>query len=217
VSPRPQIEHIRKPQILAAAAEVIAERGIAATRIADVAEQAGTSPPAILYWFDSKDELLVEALGFAEERFYESVTERIEALTSPGERLRLLIEASAEAHDWTLWMELWTSALRDGSSRVARQTLDDRWRAEIARHVAAGQRSGEFDGGRDPERVATILGALLDGLAVQATLADPGMPPERMLEVSLEIAEHLLGAELPESDPDQTGRGPEVLAEGERP
>ena len=50
MSPRPQIEHIRRPQLLDAAAGVIAERGIASTRIADVAERAGTSPPAVLYW-----------------------------------------------------------------------------------------------------------------------------------------------------------------------
>jgi DNA-binding transcriptional regulator YbjK len=35
--PRPQIDHIRRPQLLAAAAEVIVDRGVAATRIADVA------------------------------------------------------------------------------------------------------------------------------------------------------------------------------------
>ena len=35
MSPRPSIDHIRRPQILAAAAEVIAERGVAGTRIAD--------------------------------------------------------------------------------------------------------------------------------------------------------------------------------------
>jgi len=49
MSPRPQIDHIRKPQLLGAAAEVISERGVEGTRIADVAERAGTSPPAVLY------------------------------------------------------------------------------------------------------------------------------------------------------------------------
>jgi AcrR family transcriptional regulator len=49
VSPRPQIDHVRRPQILAAAAEVIAERGLAKTRIADVAERAETSSPAVIY------------------------------------------------------------------------------------------------------------------------------------------------------------------------
>lgn len=197
MSPRPQIEHIRKPQILAAAAEVIAERGIAATRIADVAERAGTSPPAVLYWFESKDRLLVEALDFAEQRFYDELSGRLEALATPGQRLRQLIEAAADAHDWTLWMEMWTWALRDGTSREARRSLDERWRGEIERQVATGQELGEFDDADAPERVAMILAALIDGLAVQATLHDPSMSPERMLELSLEIAERLVGSELP--------------------
>jgi AcrR family transcriptional regulator len=34
---------------------VIADRGLASTRIADVAERAGTSAPAVLYWFENKD------------------------------------------------------------------------------------------------------------------------------------------------------------------
>ena len=46
---------------------MIAERGVAATRIADVAERAGTSPPAVLYWFETQDELLAEALTLDEE------------------------------------------------------------------------------------------------------------------------------------------------------
>ena len=62
MSPRPAIDHIRKPQILRAAAEVITERGLTATRIADIAERAGTSPPAVLYWFESREQLLTEAL-----------------------------------------------------------------------------------------------------------------------------------------------------------
>ena len=63
MSPRPQIDHIRKPQLLAAAAEVISERGVEATRIADVAERAGTSPAAVLYWFESRDELVDKICG----------------------------------------------------------------------------------------------------------------------------------------------------------
>ena len=59
--PRPQIDHIRKPQLLAAAAEVISERGLSATRVADVAEQAGAARRPSSTWFRSKDELLTSA------------------------------------------------------------------------------------------------------------------------------------------------------------
>jgi AcrR family transcriptional regulator len=191
VSPRPQIDHIRKPQILGAAAEVIAERGIAATRIADVAERAGTSAPAILYWFDTKDDLLAEALTYEEERFSAEITDRLAALDGPDERLRLLIEESAEGNDWKLWMELWTQALRDGGARRARRELDERWRAMIEEIVAEGQEAGVF-GGPEPAGAAAVLASLIDGLAVQRTLDDPEMPRERMAQLALTTAERLL-------------------------
>ena len=87
MSPRPQIDHIRKPQLLAAAAEVIAERGLAATRIADVAERAGTSSAGVLYWFESRDELLAEALSSAERSFHDELAARLEPLEDPRARL----------------------------------------------------------------------------------------------------------------------------------
>ena len=195
MSPRPQIDHVRRPQLLEAAAGVIAERGIASTRIADIAERAGTSSPAILYWFESKDELLAEALTVEEERFYRQLTDRMEELQSPRDKLRLMLESSAEEYDWTLWMELWTRALRDRSTLAARRRLDDRWRAQIAEVIRQGQRAGEF-GDADPEEVAVVLASLIDGLAVQVTLGDPAVSPERMLARSLEIAERLLQADL---------------------
>jgi AcrR family transcriptional regulator len=207
VSPRPQIDHIRRPQILEAAAQVIRERGIGAARIADVADRAGTSGPAILYWFDSKDELLGEALSFAEDRFYEDLTGRLADLEDPAERLRTLIEASVDDYDWTLWMELWTRALRDQGTAERRQHLDDRWREEIIREVRAGQARGLFATEDGPERVAVLLSSLLDGLAVQATLGDAAVQPARMRELTVEIAERLLGAELPAIDLEAASNG----------
>jgi AcrR family transcriptional regulator len=196
LSPRPQIDHIRKPQILAAAAEVIAERGLAATRIADVAERAGTSASAVLYWFGSKDELLSNALTVDEDRFYDDVTERLATLDHPGARLRVLIEAYAAEYDVTLWMELWDRALRDHGAAVARQRLDDRWRDQIAEVIRAGQHLGEF-AGVDGDDTAAIIASLLDGLAVQVTVGDPGFQPERMRDLAVKAAEVILDCELP--------------------
>jgi AcrR family transcriptional regulator len=206
VSPRPQIDHLRRPQLLEAAAGVIAERGIASTRIADVAERAGTSPPAVLYWFPTKDELLAEALTIEDERFYHELTEKMGALARPRDRLRLILETSAEGYDWTLWMELWTRALRDRSTRAARRRLDDRWRDQIADVVREGQEAGEF-GDADPEVVAVVLASLIDGLAVQVTLGDPSVSKERMLAHIVEIAERLLDADLGSGGAEPAGAG----------
>jgi AcrR family transcriptional regulator len=196
MSPRPQIDHIRKPQLLAAAAEVIAERGIAATRISDVAERAGTSSPAVLYWFGSKEELLSEALTWEEDRFYAELTGRLAELLTPSERMALLIDACSTGGGWTLWMELWSRALRDPGVAEARGALDKRWRAVIAEIVEEGIAAGEF-ADRDAGEVAWTLAALLDGLAVQVTLEDPEMPPERMTVIARRVAEAELGSVLP--------------------
>ena len=59
--------------MLAAAAQLIAERGFSDTRIADVAARVGASPALVIYYFGTKDSLLTEALRFSERAFYVNV------------------------------------------------------------------------------------------------------------------------------------------------
>jgi AcrR family transcriptional regulator len=176
VSPRPSTAHLRRPAILTAAAEVISERGVQNTRISDVAERAGTSAPGVLYWFPTKDELLVEALQFADDRFYESLTRELEGLGSATARLSRLIDLWPAEGDGetTLWMELWVRALRDPQLAKTRERLDRRWRDAIADIVRDGQASGEF-GPADADDLALLLGALMDGFAIQLALGDPAV------------------------------------------
>lgn len=200
MSPRPQIDHIRRPQLLAAAAEVIAERGFAATRIADVAERAGVSPSTLLYWFDSRDALLAEALAQAERSFHDEMAVALERIDDPGLKLVTLIDCSIGGDDdWALWMELWTLALHDFGMRGVRQRLDDLWRGQICEVIAEGQERGAF-AGPDPERSALELAALVDGLAVQVALGDRRVSAELMRSTCLEVAERLLEVELPASE-----------------
>jgi AcrR family transcriptional regulator len=175
---------------------VIAERGLAATRIADVAERAGTSAAAVLYWFDNKDVLLAEALTYDEDRFDAALEGRLATLTSPAAKLVALIEASAHDYEWQLWVELWARSLQDAGSANARQELDERWRELLADLVREGKAAGEF-GDCDPEDAALALAALIDGLSLQMTLRDPAFTPTRVFEICITSAERLLGARLP--------------------
>src|SRR4051794_10522738 len=195
MSPRPQIDHVRRPQILAAAAEVIAERGLAKTRIADVAERAETSSPAVLYWFGTKNKLLTAALTEDERLFDERMAERLESLDSPSAKLRGVFEICAEDADWTLWLELWTRALHDEPMRETERQGESRWRAMLTEVIEEGRRSGEFITD-SAENAALAIGAMIDGLAVQVTINDPATTRERMLEVCLSSAETLLHADL---------------------
>jgi AcrR family transcriptional regulator len=197
VSPRPRLDHVRRPELLAAAASVIRERGLENARVADVAEEAGTSGPSVLYYFASKAELLTEALTTAEERFYEDFTVELDAIESARERLVHTVESMTGEGDYdaALWMELWARALRDSELAATRADLDARWRRTIEGVVRYGQERGEF-GPADPNEFAVMLGALLDGLAVQIALRDKEVKPDRVRELAVRLAERELGCEL---------------------
>jgi AcrR family transcriptional regulator len=196
MSPRPTTGHVRRPAILKAAAEVIAERGVIGTRIADVAERAGTSAPGVLYWFATKDELLTEALAFADERFYAELNGRLAEDEGARARLARLIHLWPADGDGetVLWMELWVRALRDPAVNATRAALDARWREAIAGVVRDGQAAGEFGEG-DPEAFALTLGALMDGFAIQLALRDPAVTPECVREHCMALVEERLGLE----------------------
>ncbi len=190
--PRPRLDHVRKAQILTAAAAVMSERGYANTRVVDIAKAAGTSPAAVLYWFEGKDQLLAQALRLREQEFHDSFTVAAQSEVTAGERLRVLVEAMLYHYDWALWMELCVLALRDESAAAERDRMDRRWRAVVRNVVREGQERGEFIEG-DPEDTMMVLAALLDGLAPLLALKAKGVTRERVEKVWLTEASRLLG------------------------
>jgi AcrR family transcriptional regulator len=198
--PRPKVEHLRKPQIISAAADVLYERGLFDTRIGDIAERAGTSAPTILYYFESKDRLLEEAVDQTDRDFYERLTEGQAQRVGAVEKLVHLIEETslgpAGLSDWTLWMEMWVRARRDPAVRNTYFRLDRRQRKLIADIVREGQAAGDFERDVDPDEFALALSGLMDGLGVQVTLGQPDVTAERMVARCLAIASAELGCEL---------------------
>jgi AcrR family transcriptional regulator len=190
--PRPRLDHVRKAQILSAAADVLSQRGYANTRVVDIAKAAGTSPAAILYWFDGKDGLLAQALVLREQEFHDRYTVKIDTTESAGDQLRILIEAMLHHYDWGLWMELTVQALRDAASAAERDRIDRRWRAALRAVIRTGQQSGEFQGD-DPDEIMFVLAALLDGMAPLLAVKAKGVTAERVERTWLAEAGRLLG------------------------
>ena len=198
----------RHQEILAAAARVITERGLAETRISDIAEQAGVSPGLILYYFDSKDRLLAEALTFANDQFYLRTSREIRRLPSAKDQLRRLVDLSVPGYlqefgrldEWALWIEVWVRALRDAEMAKDREVLDERWRSQIAEIVRAGRQTGEFTSTEDVDELALRLACLIDGLAIQVVMNDSKVTPERMHRACMQVAANELGFRLESSD-----------------
>jgi AcrR family transcriptional regulator len=195
----------RHQEILDAAARVITDRGLAETRIQDIAERCGVSPGLILYYFDSKDRLLVEALTHANDQFYLRLSRELRRMPSATEQLARVIELSVPGllpeferlDEWALWLEIWVRALRDPAMAKEREVLDRRWRQSLADIVRSGRERGEFPSdGLDADELGLQIGAVIDGLAVQVLLNDTVLTPRRMQEVCMDVAARLIGFEL---------------------
>jgi AcrR family transcriptional regulator len=192
----------RREQMLRAALEVIVERGYPDTRIADVAERAGTSPALVIYYFKTKDQLLTEAIRLSEDTWYATGTSRVAAIGTAAGRLEELVAMSClpEADDdpdapntsWLLWLDLWTQAARHPEVAGVRRKFDERWRDTITSLVVEGQESGEF-GPVNPADFAVALSALLDGFAIQIALEDPIVDAGRAYELTMRFAAMELG------------------------
>jgi AcrR family transcriptional regulator len=193
------VADVRRDQMLAAAATLIAERGFGDTRIADVATRVGASPALVIYYFGTKDSLLTEALRWSERSFYDATEEMLRSTPKLRDRLELLVEwtlvpdkQTALTGDWGLWFDLWAQAFRHPEVKKDRAELDAQWRDLIVRVVQAGVDAGEI-GKVDVETFAIMWGSLLDGLVVQVALDDPVVDVDRACKIAMSVASKELG------------------------
>ena len=192
-SPRPLRHPARPAEILDAACRAIVERGFAQTRVADVAEAAGTSTGTIHYYFDSREDVLVEALRWASERLFARLTAPAEAsaLARLGRLLELAIpypHPKERRDEYVLWLETWTLVLHDRRRMRALEDLSLRWRGFFSEAVEAGAADGTFRPVNEAGVVAERLVAMVDGLGFEAAIGYPWATAERMRALLLEFA-----------------------------
>ena len=193
-APATEQNEARRVEMLRAAAELICERGFGDTRIADVAKRAGVSSALVIYYFGTRDRLLVDALRYSEESFYEAAEQMLAEVPSLRERLSLLIQWTCvpEGSDeipgaWGLWFDLWAQAFRHDEIKAGRAELDSRWRAMIIDALDSSGLSA-----RDKRMFALEFSALLDGLSIQVALEDPEVDSDLAYDIAMRFAEREL-------------------------
>ena len=194
-APATESNEARRIQMLRAATELICERGFSETRISDVAKRAGVSSALVIYYFGTRDRLLVDALRFSEEAFYEAAEAMLAEVSSVRERISLLIEWTCiPSRDgeipgaWGLWFDLWVQAFRHEQVKAGRVERDARWRRMIVDAVE----SAELDTDVHPSMFALEFAALLDGLSIQVALEDPEVDSKVAYDIAMRFAEREL-------------------------
>ncbi len=176
----------REALIVAAAIEVIAERGLPYTRISDVAARAGMTPGHVSYYFPSKNDLLMRAIEESEAGLVDELLATLSRVRDPWRRLDRLVELSVATGPgdpgWVLWFQVWLEGALDDTVARGHDALGARWRAVLGDVVDYGVQRGAFR----PvvvDEVADIVSAAVDGLSIQLTLGADGMSRARLLSL----------------------------------
>jgi len=186
----------RREALVRAAIDVIGERGLSGTRVADIGERAGISPGHVLYYFEGKSEIFTLALRTIEDDLRADALAAFEQRASAAERWRWLIERSAPAGPGDprlmLWLQAWEQAPRDPDVAVVLAELERGWLGLLSEVVEYGRGTGEFrlDDAAD---FAVRFAALMDGLTIQVVVGLGTLDRERMLEICVRVSRAELG------------------------
>lgn len=189
--PRAESQARTRERLLAAAAELFAERGVNGASVEQIAERAGYSRGAFYGNFAGKPELIATLL---EERTAQEYAE-IRAIGAGPDPVDALREwhrrRTAAESDWlTLRLELLLYAVREQGP--VRDQVRTRERFARDAHSEGLRRQADPNPPADLTQLALIVHALEDGLLIQRAIDPDAVPPEAIVDAYLRITRALL-------------------------
>jgi AcrR family transcriptional regulator len=183
-----EVDHAaRRRELADAACRVIARNGLAATTLADVAEESGWSIGSIRHYFPNKDELIAAALWRVGER----VDDRIRLRTAGGMTVKDLRTAAVELlpldvesrEDSVVYLAFVAQAAVVPALAGAAEGAAQRLQEPLAARIEHAVQAGELPGRLDAEQEAARLRLLLDGLRLQLLTTPRHTPAKWALAV----------------------------------
>jgi AcrR family transcriptional regulator len=181
-----------RERILQASIDLITEAGIDRVRLAEIARRAGMSSGQLMYYFSSKEHILLEALAWRE---HEETARRRIALPDAAvgwPRLELFVDlylpSGLADPVWILWMEAWARAPHSAEVSQFLDQLMRPWREDLAEIVEQGIGSGAFRPRDQVDDFPIRLCAVLDGLSVLHLRQMPHLSRARLIELAMSSA-----------------------------
>src|SRR5436190_12205953 len=164
---RPRDQAHRRRQLVSATNELVARKGMAGVRLRDVAEHAGLTPGAVLYYYDGLDELFFSAYEAGIHRYCEEREEAIADLSGPiaqlATALRLGVPSGPDDVESRLLYEFEAVAFR---SEACAQLMSDYVERQVDMYeeiLSDGVENGEFAIDGDLRAAARVIVAMEDG------------------------------------------------------
>lgn len=171
----------RRALVVAVASRLIAEAGLDAVTVRDVAEAAECSTAIVSHYFHNKRELLFLTYNSSIDR----ATERCEAalVAAHGDLKAYVAELmpldEERVIEWKIWVAFWARAVADPEIAEVQRSCIMRTRGNILRIMCQLDAKGVFAPGADLDAAARRILTLLLGMAVQVLFDPADWPAER--------------------------------------
>jgi AcrR family transcriptional regulator len=189
---------LTREHLLAAAAQVFAERGFHGATLDEVARVAGFSKGAVYSNFESKDDLFLALFkaGY-EQEMARLVATLEESDVPPADRLSdfvsLIQDESRDAPTSPLLhLEFWLYAARNPEARARLAAIDDEAVAASADLLRTLREEEDMEPLQDPERVARVIEVLFRGISL-LRIMQPEVVDDQLLKVAIEFVARGLG------------------------
>ena len=196
--PRVSIGTIRRGEIIEAAVAIIAEQGIQHLSLSGIETKAGMSRGQLTYYYKTKDEILLAIFDRLLDLLHERT--RVGFRGGPGDpnMVRHLLETvlrgpqvNREFHALQYTFLSQMSHRADFRRRLAR--LYEEWRTGLTENLAGQQDRRSAD----PRTVASLVQAILHGLAMQLAADPNAFDREEMAALCVQV----LDADLKKIEP----------------
>jgi AcrR family transcriptional regulator len=161
----------RRAELAAATRRAVIARGIDGVRLKDVAEQAGLTSAAVLYYYDGVDELVTETYRQAIDRFSRLREEAAARHEDARDGLVSCIDSGIadgpEDELVRLLVELIPRSLRDPAVAAMDRELYDRQEAVYQTMLTRGQEQRHFNLTAPPAELAASFVAMEDGFQLE--------------------------------------------------
>ncbi|MGW4928868.1 TetR/AcrR family transcriptional regulator [Agromyces sp. NPDC004153] len=163
---RPKRQEARRAALIEATYAAGRMHGLRSLSLTDVAEQAGLSRGAVLYYYEDLDALLVEAHAAGVERFCDERDRLVAELDDPRDRLGAAIDAGLPTGpDDALMSLLYEFDVLAGNSELHDELVQTMYVRQLATYrgiLAAGRQAGVFSPRLVDDELAMTFVALED-------------------------------------------------------
>jgi AcrR family transcriptional regulator len=187
-----------RDRVLQAALDLIIDVGIDRVRLAEVARRAGMSSGQVMYYFTSKEHILLETLAWQEHQDLLRRRATLADVTGAWRKLEQFIDLYVPADPadpaWILWLEAWARMPHNPDVSQFLDKLINLWRDDLTEIIASGIETGEFTAPANLDDFTYRYIAVLDGLGLQALRQMHLVTRERLVELAIQAARLELAA-----------------------